>query len=224
MIKSFRHKGLKAFFEGGSRSGIQASHSPKLSRILARLDEACCAADMNLPGWLSIFNDNVVSNVLIMTLFVGTLMIIIGAENLKATIKKYFEDFKFTHPKPLDIIRTAEKVSGLELDWYLIDFGQTTNTIDYSVKAVQDNKITLERIGLMPMPIDLTVTYTDGNTENYYIPLQMMRGEKPTSATIISDWAWAYPTYTFTTSKPVASVQIDPKEAMADINKANNSK
>jgi hypothetical protein len=52
----------------------------------------------------------------------------------------------------------------------------------------------------------------------------MMRGEKPTSATIISDWAWAYPTYTFTTSKPVASVQIDPKEAMADINKANNSK
>jgi len=156
--------------------------------------------------------------------FLAQLGYIIGAENLKATIKKYFEDFKFTHPKPLDIIRTAEKVSGLELDWYLIDFGQTTNTIDYSVKAVEDNKITLERIGLMPMPIDLTVTYTDGSTENFYIPLQMMRGEKPTSATIISDWAWAYPTYTFTTSKPVASVQIDPKEAMADINKANNSK
>jgi hypothetical protein len=156
--------------------------------------------------------------------FLAQLGYIIGAENLKATIKKYFEDFKFTHPKPLDIIRTAEKVSGLELDWYLIDFGQTTNTIDYSVKAVEDNKITLERIGLMPMPIDLTVTYTDGSTENFYIPLQMMRGEKPTSATIISDWAWAYPTYTFTTSKPIASVQIDPKEAMADINKANNSK
>jgi len=156
--------------------------------------------------------------------FLAQLGSIIGAENLKATIKKYFEDFKFTHPKPLDIIRTAEKVSGLELDWYLIDFGQTTNTIDYSVKAVEDNKITLERIGLMPMPIDLTVTYTDGSTENFYIPLQMMRGEKPTSATIISDWAWAYPTYTFTASKPVALVQIDPKETMADINKANNSK
>lgn len=156
--------------------------------------------------------------------FLAQLSYIIGAENLKATIKKYFEDFKFTHPKPLDIIRTAEKVSGLELDWYLIDFGQTINTIDYGVKAVEDNKITLERIGLMPMPIDLTVTYTDGSTENFYIPLQMMRGEKPTSATIISDWAWAYPTYTFKTSKPVASIQIDPKEAMADINKANNSK
>ena len=156
--------------------------------------------------------------------FLAQLGYIIGNENLKATIKKYFEDFKFTHPKPLDIVRTAEKVSGLELDWYLIDFGQTTNTIDYAVKAVEGNRITLERIGLMPMPIDLTVTYADGSTEDFYTPLQMMRGEKPTSATVISDWAWAYPTYTFTVSKPVSKVQIDPKEAMADINKENNSK
>lgn len=156
--------------------------------------------------------------------FLAQLGYVIGEEQLKETIKKYFKDFAFKHPTPNDIIRTAEKISGLELDWYLIDFGQTTNTIDYGVKAVKGNKITLERIGLMPMPIDLTVTYTDGNTENFYIPLQMMRGEKPTSATLISDWAWAYPTYTFTVSKPVARVQIDPKEAMADINKANNSK
>ena len=76
----------------------------------------------------------------------------------------------------------------------------------------------------MPMPIDLDVTYTDGTIESYYIPLKMMRGEKPTSSTIISDWAWAYPTYTFTTSKPVSSVVIDPKEGMADINRTNNSK
>lgn len=155
--------------------------------------------------------------------FLAQLGYVIGAENLKTTIKKYFDDFKFTHPKPLDIVRTAEKVSGLELDWYLIDFGQTTNTIDYGLKTVEGNTVTLERIGLMPMPIDLTVTYADGSTEDFYIPLQMMRGEKPTTATIIKDWAWAYPTYTFTTSKPVEKVQIDPKEKMADINKENNT-
>jgi hypothetical protein len=156
--------------------------------------------------------------------FLAQLGYVIGEENLKKTIKKYFNDFKFKHPKPLDIIRSAEKVSGLELDWYLIDFAQTTNTIDYGVKSIDNNNITLERIGVMPMPIDLNVTYTDGTTESFYIPLQMMRGEKPTSSTIIDDWAWAYPTYTFTTSKPVSSVVIDPKEGMADINKVNNSK
>ena len=156
--------------------------------------------------------------------FLAQLGYVIGEENLQKTIKKYFNDFKFKHPKPLDIIRSAEKVSGLELDWYLIDFAQTTNTIDYSVKSIENNNITLERIGVMPMPIDLNVTYTDGTTESFYIPLQMMRGEKPTSSTIIGDWAWAYPTYTFTTSKPISSVVIDPKEGMADINRANNSK
>ena len=50
----------------------------------------------------------------------------------------------------------------------------------------------------------------------------MMRGEKPTGATIIDDWAWAYPTYTFKTFKDVAFVEIDPSGMMADINKENN--
>ncbi|RSK41560.1 M1 family metallopeptidase [Mangrovimonas spongiae] len=154
--------------------------------------------------------------------FMAQLGYIIGEDNLNKTIKKYFNDFAFKHPRPIDVIRSAEKVSGLELDWYLMDFAQTTNTIDYSVKNISDNTITLERVGLMPMPIDLTVTYTDGSTEDFYIPLQMMRGEKPTTATVIKDWAWAYPTYTFNTSKAIKSVEIDPNHVMADINPENN--
>ncbi|HXE21103.1 MAG TPA: type II toxin-antitoxin system RelE/ParE family toxin [Rhodoferax sp.] len=51
MIKSFRHKGLQAFFERGTKAGTQAAHAPKLARQLARLDEAQSAQDMNLPGW-----------------------------------------------------------------------------------------------------------------------------------------------------------------------------
>ena len=156
--------------------------------------------------------------------FLAQLNYVIGEENLNKTLKKYFEDFAFKHPTPNDFIRTAEKVSGLELDWYLTDFAQTTNTIDYGVKTISGNTITLERIGLMPMPIDVTVTYTDNSTEDFYIPLQMMRGEKPTTATLIKDWAWAYPTYTFKVSKTVKSVEIDPKNLMADINKVNNKK
>lgn len=154
--------------------------------------------------------------------FLSQLGYIIGEENLKTTLKKYFNDFAFKHPKPLDIIRTAEKVTDFELDWYLIDFAQTTNTIDYAVDSITDKTVSLKRIGIMPMPIDLTVTYTDGTTEDFYIPLQMMRGEKPTEATIIADWAWANPNYTFEVSKTVKSVNIDPKQGMADVNRENN--
>ena len=154
--------------------------------------------------------------------FLAQLGYVIGEENLAKTIKKYFNDFSFKHPKPFDIIRTAERITNFELDWYFIDFAQTTNTIDYGIKTVDGNSITLERIGLMPMPIDLTVTYTDGSKEDFYIPLQMMRGEKPTSATIINDWAWAMPTYSFDANKEVKSVEIDSSQMMADVNRENN--
>ena len=156
--------------------------------------------------------------------FIAQLGYVIGEDNLKKTLKKYFDDFAFKHPKPMDIIRTAEKITDFELDWYLIDFAQTTNTIDYGIKSVSGSDIVLERIGQMPMPLDVSVTYNDGSKEDFYIPLQMMRGQKPTTATIAKDWAWAYPTYTLKTSKSVAYVEIDPSQMMADVNRDNNKK
>ena len=51
MIKSFQHKGLQAFFEKGSKAGIQPHPAPRLSRQLVRLDVAKVPEDMNVPGW-----------------------------------------------------------------------------------------------------------------------------------------------------------------------------
>lgn len=157
------------------------------------------------------------------SMFVSQLNYIIGEENVQIFLKKYFDDFKFKHPTPNDVKRVAEKVSGLELDWYLNEWIETTHTIDYAIAKVENNSITLARVGQMPMPIDLTVTYVDGTSENFNIPLRMMRGNKPTTATILKDWTWAHPTYTFSTSKEIKSVVIDSLEMMADIDKSNNT-
>lgn len=156
-------------------------------------------------------------------IFLSQLEYVIGKENVAKTLKKYFTDFSFKHPTPNDIKRTAEKVSGIHLDWYLNEWTQTTHTIDYGVKAVNNKEITLERIGKMPMPIDIEVTYKDGKTEAFTIPLEIMRGHKPTDATILKDWGWAYPTYTFKVSKEVKSVQLNKTGFMADLNAVNNS-
>lgn len=51
MIKSFAHKGLKDFYETGSKKGIQPDHAPKLARMLDRLDASTEPQDMNLPGY-----------------------------------------------------------------------------------------------------------------------------------------------------------------------------
>ncbi|CAA0251213.1 M1 family metallopeptidase [Tenacibaculum maritimum] len=156
-------------------------------------------------------------------IFLSQLEYIIGEENVRKTLKKYFDDFAFKHPTPNDIQRTAEKVSGIHLGWYLNEWTQTTHTIDYGIRSVEGNKIILERIGKMPMPIDVEVVYMDGTKEMFNIPLRMMRGEKPTSATILEDWTFAHPTYTFATRKAVKSVTIDPSQLMADIELNNNT-
>ncbi|MGJ8591484.1 MAG: M1 family metallopeptidase [Aquaticitalea sp.] len=163
------------------------------------------------------------------SLFLAQLGYIIGEKNLDTTLKHYFDDWAFKHPKPMDIIRIAEKVSGMQLDWYLTEWTQTTNTIDYGIKDVKNEgdktKVTLERMGPMGMPLDIEVEYTDGTKQQFYIPYRSTFGSKETSATILNDWAWAYPTYEFTIEKArpyIKSIVIDPNGFMADINKENN--
>ena len=73
---------------------------------------------------------------------------IIGKDNLDETLLNYYDEFKFTHPTPNDIKRTAEKVSGLQLEWYLNYWVSTVNVIDYAVTAIEEQKIILERKGI----------------------------------------------------------------------------
>jgi proteic killer suppression protein len=51
MIATFRHKGLKRFFESGSQAGIQPSHAKRLRMQLAALDTAQTIDDMDIPGF-----------------------------------------------------------------------------------------------------------------------------------------------------------------------------
>jgi proteic killer suppression protein len=50
MIKSWKHKGLKKFFNTGNKSGITASHEKRLKIILQRLNAASSPDDMNTPS------------------------------------------------------------------------------------------------------------------------------------------------------------------------------
>ncbi|WP_396156218.1 M1 family metallopeptidase [Flavobacterium sp.] len=170
-------------------------------------------------------------------LFLSQLEYLIGRENTLKTLKRFYNDFKFKHPTPNDIKRTAERVSGANLDWYLTDWTQTLNTIDYGIKnvvgstdSVQKTGLTLERIGRTPMPIDILVEYSDGTKETFYIPLRMMSFEKenPTpdiKRTVLPDWTWAQPTYFFEIAKSktaIKKITLNPSGLMADVKKDNN--
>tara|TARA_B100001287_G_scaffold167082_1_gene140508 strand:- start:568 stop:2367 length:1800 start_codon:yes stop_codon:yes gene_type:complete len=166
--------------------------------------------------------------------FLSQLRYIIGDEAFKKTIKNYFNTYKFTHPLPNDFRRIAEQSSGILLNWYLTDWTQTTNKIDYAIDKVEKvNKksvISLKRIGLMPMPLEVLVKLKDGTEEFYYIPITLMRGEKtrPTYAeswTQVEDWSWAYKNYILEIDHELESVQsinINPTGLIADSNSLND--
>ncbi|QLG45381.1 M1 family metallopeptidase [Costertonia aggregata] len=210
-------------FEGSYKGYYYLANSGKEQPQTTHADRY----DSNTPYGISAYSKG--------SIFLSQLGYVIGQDKLMQTIRKYYEDFKFKHPVPNDIKRTAEKVSGMELDWYLTDWTQTTNTIDYGINEVsadgQKTKVSLERIGLMPMPIDLVVVYNDGSQETFYAPLRMMRGEKENpypqlKRTVLDDWPWAMPTYEFLVDRPIEDIKgimIDPSQLMADVNATNNT-
>jgi len=165
--------------------------------------------------------------------FLNQLNYIMGREVFQRAMKRYFNEWKFKHPNPTDLKRIMEKESGLELDWFWENFVGTTKTIDYSIREVVANAgktdIVLERVGQMPMPLDVVVSYKDGTQENFYIPLEIMRGEKNEKlylkTTQMADWGWTYPEYSFTIERNISDIQtitIDPSQRMADIDHDNN--
>lgn len=167
-------------------------------------------------------------------IFVNQLGYIIGDEALDRTMDHYFKDWKFKHPDGRDFLRIAEEESDMVLDWYYEYFIETTKTIDYGINSVlgDDNStfVTLKRHDLMPMPIDLMVTYQDGSKELFYIPMRIMRNTKShempdVQRTIKPDWPWVNPTYTLEIDKPASDIkriEIDPSRRMADIDRDNN--
>ena len=168
--------------------------------------------------------------------FLKQLEYILGAETFAKGLLNYYNTWKFKHPNPNDFIRVMEKTSGLELDWFKEYFVYTTKTIDYAVVDVkedrEDNKLSkvkLERIGLMPMPVDVAITFKNGSVVTYTIPLRIMRGEKKQDGETIlqtaPDWPWVSPTYVLEVEgklKEIESIQIDPSGRMADMNTDNN--
>lgn len=166
--------------------------------------------------------------------FLNQLRYVVGNEAFDRGMKRYFHIWKFKHPTGEDFIRVMEKESDLVLDWYYEYFVHTTKTVDYGITSVlgdgQNTYITLERHGLMPMPQDVMVTYTDGSRELFYLPLRIMRGKKDAGYsnvehTLKPDWPWVNPTYTLSVSVPVSKIErieIDPSMRMADVDRSNN--
>lgn len=168
------------------------------------------------------------------TVFLQQLKYIVGEENFYRGMRRYYNAWKLRHPEPNDFIRVMEKVSGMQLKWYLSYWTNTTKRIDYAVRNVifRDGKtyVSLDRVGDMPMPVDLVVTLKDGTRHMYYIPADLTLGSKPIEDTTlertdVAPWQWVNPSYIVSVNyspEEIAVIEIDPSLRMADIDRKNN--
>lgn len=168
--------------------------------------------------------------------FLEQLGYIIGAANRDNGLLRYYREWRFKHPNPNDFIREMEKESGLQLDWYKQYFVNSTKHIDYGIDSVFENNgktvVRLRRVDYMPMPIDLLLTSKDGKKIMHYIPLSLMYGAKPNEDSriprVVHDyWAWTNRTYDVEVDVPlseIATLEIDPSQRMADMDRSNNKR
>ncbi len=164
---------------------------------------------------------------------IGQLGYITGEDNLQKILHEYYKQWKFKSPNADDFIRVAEKVSGMELDWYKEYWVYTTKTIDYKIDSVwqedSTTKVRIARVGAMPMPVEVVLDFKDSTRETHYVPLNLMYGSKPKEGA--GDWItypeqrWTHRNIVITSKRNLNElriVEIDPSQRMADIERRNN--
>jgi hypothetical protein len=167
-------------------------------------------------------------------LFMEQLGYITGAEARDKILLEYYRQWKFKHPDANDFMTVAEKTSGMKLDWYKDYWINSTKTIDYAIDSLWEEngktKLRISRIGLVPMPIDVQLSFKDGTQELHYIPLSLMYGEKPSEdpsipRKVYEPWKWTHPIYIIETNRKlleITTAEIDPSLRMADVERKNN--
>jgi hypothetical protein len=168
------------------------------------------------------------------TVFLEQLGYIVSTGTRDRILLEYYRQWRFKHPNAADFMKIAEKLSDMKLDWYKEYWVNSTKTIDYAIDSLWEEagktKVRLTRIGLMPMPIDLQITFKSGEKELHYIPMNLMYGSKPVEIDglprkIYEPWKWTHASYVIESDRKLSDftvVEIDPTLRLADVERKNN--
>lgn len=166
--------------------------------------------------------------------FLWQLRYIVGDEAFKRGMLRYHAEWQFKHPTGDDFIRSMERTSGMELDWYYAGWIKTLHSIDYGTETPlpdgsSASKVILRNHGTLPMPVEVLIEFKDGSSELHYIPLDLQYGAKKflagTTVVTREPWSFSVDTYEIRLEKPVTgikSITIDPDNWTADMNRGNN--
>ncbi len=159
---------------------------------------------------------------------------VIGERKVEEGLRRLYDKCRFRHPRPVDVERSMEAVSGVELDWYFDEWINTTRVLDLAVDTVYadgaGSVVVVRRMGEMLMPVDLKVTARDGSVRHVHVPLSLMRGAKPAGSetyafSVAVPWSWPLTAHPVALQLPlheVAAVELLTVGRMADMNATND--
>lgn len=152
------------------------------------------------------------------TLF-RALAAVIGERTLHNALRVYASRWMLRHPAPWDLFHTIEDVAGRRLDWFWAPWFQDTAVLDQAIATVdvrpdatggEHVTILIEDLGDAPMPVDLLVTTSAGDSTRLELPVQpWLEGKVRQLATV-------------EVRGRVARVEIDPLRRLPDVERANN--
>jgi hypothetical protein len=136
-----------------------------------------------------------------------------GREAFYAAFQEYARRWAFKHPTPYDFFNTFEDQLGQDLDWLWTPTLFETWTVDHAIRDVQEVgsgvKVFVEDLGLAPMPVVVSVTYTDGRTLRRTV-------EVDTWLSGATETMVSFPAGT------VMRAELDPDGFLPDVDRSNN--
>ena len=140
---------------------------------------------------------------------------VLGKDRFDAAFQEYIKAWAYKHPTPADFFRMMRDESGMDLDWFWRGWIYSTARLDQSVDSVADradggSNVYLGNRGTMVMPAELSLTFADGARSSVKLPVEMWNLG---SAFV----------YRVSDKKRVARAEVDPRQALPDVDRANNA-
>ena len=174
-------------------------------------------SDAPLMLWSDLFPLNLyyISNYNKTAQVLVALRAVVGDSAFHRALLEYGRRWTGRHPDPADFFNSFENVTGRDLSWFWISWFYQAWPLDQAIGSVVEEgdsvAITIEDRGLVPMPVNLSVSRADGSTMHISVPVDVWLTGKRTSTGYIPR------------SPQVLKVQIDAENDFPDVNRGNQS-
>ena len=132
--------------------------------------------------------------------------------------REYIRRWAFKHPTPADFFRTMEDGLGEDLSWFWRGWFYRNDVVDQAVDSVTSATdsagtrsvlVWLSSPGQLPMPADLTLTWSDGAKETVRLPVEIW-------------YLGNRYVYELPTTRELVRVEVDAGRNFPDVRRANN--